>query len=178
VKINPITTVSSVQLSNVGGTNEVRSGKPKANQPVVQDAAVASVTSPSPLSDETKKSLTFATQEVASHGEHTHKVPPSQQARAAIAANSELAAVPFGQIVSAIARGETLPTVAAESQHDEEPALDPVVDEPTTQPVTEPPAENLDPTADVLISDLPATGLTTDPVIDELLNPLSPPEGV
>ena len=170
MKINPITTVSSVQLWHVGG-NEARSDKPKANQPVVQDALVASFTSLSPLSEATRKTLTFVTQEVASRGEHTHKVPPSQQARAAIADNPELAGLPFGQIVSAIARGEPLPTVASESQHDEDSALDPVLDEPTTQPMNEPPTEDLDPT-------VPAMGLTRDPVIDELLNPLSPPEGV
>ena len=84
-----------------------------------------------------------------------HKVPPAQQAREAIAANPELAGLPFGQVVSALARGEPLPTVAAVSQHDEKSVLDPVVDQTATQPVTEPPAEALDPTVDELISDVP-----------------------
>ena len=175
MKINPITTVSSVQLANVTGGTAGRSDPPKANQPVPQDTVIASITSPSPLSEGTKKSLTFATQEVGPHGEHTAKVPPSQQARAAIAANPELAGLPFGQIVSAIARGEPLPTVVGESEQEDEPALDPTVDEPTTQPVT---AEDLNPSADELIIDMPLTVPTIDPVIDELLDPVSPPEGV
>ena len=178
MKINPITNVSSVQLSSVGGTMEARSDKSKAHQPVSQEAVITSVTSPSLLSEETKKSLTFVTQEVASPGQHTHKVPPSQQARAAIAANPELAGLPFGQIVSAIARGEPLSTVAADSLDDEETALEPAVDEPTTQPVTDSPAEDIDPTVDNLVADVPATAPTTDPLIDEQLDPLSPLEGV
>jgi hypothetical protein len=177
VKINPITTVSPVQLSTVG-TNETRSNKSKADQPIAREPAAAAVASPSLLSEETKKNLTFVTQEVASQGEHTHKVPPAQQAREAIAANPELASLPFGQIVSALARGEPLPTVAAESQHDEESALDPVVDKLTSQPVADPPAEALDPTVDDLISDVPTTGVTTDPLIDELGDSLDPPQGV
>jgi hypothetical protein len=174
MKINPVTTISPVQLSNVG-TSEPRSDKSKANLPVAQDAVAASVTSAPPLTEETKKNLTFTTQEIASHSQHIHKVPPAQQAREAIAAHPELAGLPFGQIVSAIARGEPLPSVAAESQHEEEPVQDPAVDETTSQPVTEPAVDIA--TVDELISSVPATGPTTDLVIDELLNQLSP-EGV
>ena len=74
MKISSITTVSPVQLSTVG-TTEARSNKSKADQPVTQDPIAASVTSPSPLSEETKKNLTFATQEVVSQGEHPSQGP-------------------------------------------------------------------------------------------------------
>jgi hypothetical protein len=164
VKINLITTVPSVQLSNVGGTNDPRADKPKVDQQPEQNAVVASVRSPSPLSEETKKNLTFATQEVALDGEHTHKLSPSQQARAAIADHPELADLPFGQIVSAIARGEPPPTVASVSQHDEGSALDPVFDEPTIQPATESPAAEDVLTADHLISNVPTNSVTDEPL--------------
>jgi hypothetical protein len=171
VKINPITTVPSVQLSNMGGTNEARAEKPKVNQPPEQNAVVASVRSPSPLSEETKKSLTFAMQEIALNSEHTHKVSPAQQARAAIADHPELADLAFGHIVSAVARGEPLPTVTSESQHDEDSTLDPLLDEPTPHPMIESPVADDLSTADHLIPNVP-----TNPVTDEVLwAPLDPP---
>src|SRR3569832_1031092 len=67
-----------------------------------------SVTFSPPLSPEMKALLASATQEIGPHGHNTDKLPPAQQARAAILANPELAHLPFGAVVSRIARGESL----------------------------------------------------------------------
>jgi hypothetical protein len=172
VKINPTTTVSPAYVSNMVGANASSSDKPKAAHPVAHDSVVVTLTSVSPLSDETKKNLTFTAQEFASHSEHTHKIPPAQQARAALVADPSLAALPFGAIVSAIARGEPLPIAAPLLEPAVEPAPDPVEEELPTQPVDAPLPEDVGPTTVDLTPTEPASGLATDPVIDQLLGSL------
>lgn len=65
----------------------------------------------------------------------TNRVPPAQAAREALAAHPDLAGLPFGKLVSALARGLPLPSVTtAAPQSAPEPAPE----------VTPPPSE-LDP---------------------------------
>jgi hypothetical protein len=61
----------------------------------------------------------------------TNRVPPAQAAREALSAQSELAGLPFGKLVSAIARGLPLPSAPTSTP---EPASMP--EEPPTPEVT------------------------------------------
>lgn len=175
MKINPPTTAFPVQPSKLRGIEESPSAKqtlPAQSTP--KEAVVASVTSPSPLSAETKKDLALATQEIGSNSEHIHKTPPAQQARAALAANPELGDLPFGALVSAIARGEPLPTPVSSSQSNEDPAPPPVTDEPIDTPPVDLTGEDQSPTTGELIDEL-ANALVSDPLIEEILNPADVP---
>jgi hypothetical protein len=172
VKVNPLTTAFPVQPSKLRGIEEAPSDKQTlAAYSAPQEVAVASVTSPSPLSAETKKDLALATQEIASNSEHTHKTPPAQQARAALADNPELGALPFGALVSAIARGEPLPTPVSSWQSNEEPEPPLVTDELTDTPPTDLAAGDQSPTTGELIVDELASALVSDPIVEEILNP-------
>jgi hypothetical protein len=82
------------------------------------------VSSPSLLSAETSKNLTFATQDIA-ESDYIHKTPPAQEARAALSGNPEFGDPPFEAFVSAIARGEALPAVSP-SQPDHEQRREPL----------------------------------------------------
>ncbi len=169
VKINPITTVLPAHLSSATGPN-VPSSKPA---PSIPRDSTAPITSSSPLSDETKKSLVFVAQASEPHGRHTPKVPPAQQARAALAADPSLAAFPFGAIVSALARGEPLPVASSSSEPDEDLETDPIVEEPIIDPVDDT-AESVAPTAFDLVADELAAAPDAEPNIDELLDSLEP----
>jgi hypothetical protein len=96
----------AVENSSPGKAHVAAQSLPKA-------VPQTSVTFSYPLSAETLKHLTFATQKVAPQDEDAHKTPPAQQARAALAANPDLGDQPFGSLVSRIARG--LPLVASDS---------------------------------------------------------------
>lgn len=174
MKINPLATAFPVQPSRLHRIEESSSAKQTLpTQSTPKEAVVASVTSPSPLSAEAKKDLALATQETASNSEHIHKTPPAQQARAALAANLGLGDLPFGALVSAIARGEPLPTVSS-SQSNEEPAPPPVTDEPTDTPPVDLTSADQSPTTGELIDEL-ANALVSDPLIEEILNPADVP---
>jgi len=169
VKINPIATVVPLHPSSAPAPN-VPSAKPAP--PIARNIA-APTTSSSRLSDETKKSLVFAAQALEPHGGHASKVPPAQQARAALAADPSLSSFPFGAIVSALARGEPLPVATSSSEPDEQPTIHPEVEEPIIDPV-----DDITETVDATALDLIAKELATAPAaaldIDELLDPLEP----
>ena len=172
MKVNPITTALPTQVSKLRGIEESLSAKPTATaHSASQETTIASVTSPSPLSTETKKNLAFATQEIASPSDHTHKIPPAKQARAALANNPELEALPFGALVSALARGVPLPTPVSSSQPNEDPTPPPVTDELTDTPPADSAAEDQSPTAHDIIVDEPANAPASDAFIEEILNP-------
>jgi hypothetical protein len=174
VKINPIATVIPTYLPSTTAPN-IPSAKPA---PPIARVFAAPTTSSSHLSDETKKGLIFAAQALEPHGAPTNpKVPPAQQARAALAADPSLAAFPFGAIVSALARGEPLPVATSSSEPDVQPATDPVVEEPIIDPVDDT-AESVGATALDLIGEELETAPVAALEIDELFDPLEPLDGL
>jgi hypothetical protein len=171
LNVSPISTVLPLHPPKTRGIEDALSDKPAAvGQPAPQGPRISSVISPALLSAETKKHLTFAVQDIASESEHAHKTPPAQEARAALAANPELGDLPFGALVSAIARGEPLPGPASSSNPEEDTTAPPVVDELATQS----PDPNLVPdetaTAMDLIGDELANPSTIGLTIEEILN--------
>ena len=173
MKINPIS-IAEVSRAQLFDARAVDNSSPPKPTPPAQSAAVTSpsVTSLSPLSAETRKDLTFAMQQISPHDEHTHKIPPAQQARAALADNPDLGNRPFGAIVSRIARGEPLPTSDSSSQPNE-PVPSPVSDELTNVPPDDPVIEDQAPTGVDLLIEVLANPPENNPVIEEALDLLA-----
>ena len=167
--IGPIA-VSRAPSSGESAVDNATPTKPSsAAQPAVNAMERASVTFSSPLSPKMKALLTNATQEIEPQGGNAGKIPPAQQARAAILANPELADQPFGALVSRIARGESLEFNSTPDADTE--TTDDVVEVPQ-EPLPVPPAtDNPSPEVPVVIADGPTNSLAVEPASPDLLKP-------
>jgi hypothetical protein len=166
--IGPVA-VSRAQPPAQSAVENVTPTKPSsAAQPTLNTVERASVMFHPLLSSETKAHLTATTQEIGPHGRSGDKIPPAQQARAAILDNPELADQPFGALVSRIARGEPLQfnsTPPSDTATTADPASVPQGPIPV-QTATENPA----PEAPIVVAEASTSSLVGELADQELLN--------
>jgi hypothetical protein len=110
VKVDSIATFLVAHQPKGRGPDVSLFDKIMADETLARNTPAADFRSSSALSHEPQKTSALGVQAQAhQQGDHEQITPPAEQARSTLADHPALAALPFGKIVSALARGESLP---------------------------------------------------------------------